>query len=219
MPAKPEVITDSNIVEAIERLLEARGISAQTFAREIHVSPASLVFWRRKGNAISTRCWERLFPHIMPFLPPGCIRIGGNGKGYYTQTASAPDNEAPILTEADLLEFRPVLESVASYAHARARVFKYIDGRTNCDGLFFFHAEKARDNIPSGSQVLCRCSQPPAVGSLVVCAQDGEINVGRFQNGNILSRKKRLKLSSPTLLATIISFTVFVQPFEQNLDG
>ena len=218
MPAKPEVITDSHIVEAIDRLLESRKITAQKFAREIHVSPASLVFWRRKGNAISARCWERLFPHIMPFLPPGCVNIGGNGKGYYTQTHPL-DNAAPCLNEADLLEFRPIVESVASYAHARARTFKNIEGRANCDGLFFFRTTQSRDCIPAGSRVLCSCAQPPANGSLVLCVQAGEIMAGRFHNGNIHSSKKRIKLTAPTLLASIISYTVFVQPIQQNIDG
>lgn len=209
MPIKAEIITSRATVRAIDKCLKVRGITAQKFAFEIGVSEPSMVAWRKEGTPISRKSWEKLLPHIQPYLPSNIFTASGE---------CLPNSDSiavvPVLRASDLPMVRPMVQPVPTYARENNRKFQNIllDAPNADDaGLFLAECPANSFGIPAGCELLCDCSMPPANGRTVLCVQGGKVSIGRFATPATLKSadgSSASAIDAPTLLATILSYTV-----------
>lgn len=209
MAGKAEIITNRATVRAINKALKVRDITAQKFAREIGTSEASMVAWRKEGTPISKKSWEKLLPHIQPYLPSNMSTASG-------ECAANSDyiEVIPRLAVSDLPCLRPVVQDVAEYARAHGRAFRnvlYGGPDSDCSGIFLAECPENSFGIPAGSELMCDCSKPPAPGSVVLCVQCGKAAVGRFEPPASLKIGDSVEsIDTPTLLATILQYKVYL---------
>lgn len=213
MPIKAEIITSRATVRAIDKCLKVRGITAQKFALEIGVSEPSMVAWRKEGTPISRKSWEKLLPHIRPYLPDNFLTASGE---------CLPNSDSiaviPTLLASDLPKIRPLFQTVSTYARENNRKFRNIllespnmETIFHDRGLFLAECPANSFGIPAGCELLCDCSMPPANGRTVLCVQGGKVSIGRFATPATLKSadgSSASAIDAPTLLATILSYTV-----------
>ncbi len=189
---------DINISNAIDRLLLDRHITAAAFAKELGISEAALVKWRRPGNGITGRMWQALYPKIKKYLPQERIFIAQNGEEHYsslneTCKSGNPYYEpkfipqlVPIFTESDLLAYLPLVQSVEQYArlHNLQRT-EYRPRIAGCGGMFCYELPQPCAGMPSGARLFISSEAKPKNGCMALAIDNGgKIHVGLYTADN-----------------------------------
>ena len=100
---------DAYIVNAIDQYILANKLTQAAFAKQLGISEATMVKWRRQGNGITGRRWQHLYRYIKRYLPAERIFIAGNGEEHYSSaTEGTPTVISTPVRHPDASDLPPV---------------------------------------------------------------------------------------------------------------
>lgn len=222
---------DINIANAIDRLLNERHIAAAALAKELKISEAALVKWRRPGNGITGRMWQALYPKIKQYLPQERIFIAQNGEEHYsslneTSKSGNPYFEpkfipqmVPIFAEADLLAYLPMVQSVEQYAciHNLQRT-EYRPRIAGCGGIFAHDLQSPASGMPVGARLFISSEAKPKSGCMALAIDmQGKLHIGLYTadnglfsiggiSGKLVQASTMITMICPVIMYEVITY-------------
>lgn len=127
---------DSHIVRAIDKFIADNGMSYEDFARKQGVSCASITKWRKVGNGITAKRWEKLFPLLKKYLPADRIFINDAQREQYSSVAAKQSSYVfepkyiplmvPVFSMKQIATYDDMLESVTQFGvRLKAKTAEY----------------------------------------------------------------------------------------------
>jgi transcriptional regulator with XRE-family HTH domain len=184
---------DIYITEALDKYCVQHRITQKQFARQLNVSEATMVKWRRQGTGISDIRWKSLFKLIRPYLPSDRIYLASNGEECYSSLNETVGKYnyfspkfipalIPVLTASDLLKYNSFVQSIEQFAadHALPRV-EYRPRIQSAGGLFAYQTTEEQEHIPAGATLYASTEARPKQNQITIAVtKDKRIVVGKY---------------------------------------
>ena len=222
---------DAYIVNAIDQYILANKLTQAAFAKQLGISEATMVKWRRQGNGITGRRWQQLYGYIKRYLPTERIFVAGNGEEHYSSATEGTGVRAyfepkyipqmvPVLVDENLRDYQQMLQSVEQYVGGRA--FPRVEYRPRgnaASGIFCYVLPQAAAGVPQGARLFISSEEKPHSGGLVLAVTAG----GKIMLANYTTSGNTFTLSGVetitgklaqarqmlTMLATVVMYEVF----------
>ena len=184
---------DIYITEALDKYCVQHRITQKEFARQLNVSEATMVKWRRQGTGISEVRWKPLFKLLRPYLPTERIYLATNGEEQYSSLNESVGKynyfqpkfipaHVPVLTSSDLIAYNSFVQSIEQYAadHDLPRI-EYRPRIQCAGGLFAYQMTEEQDHIPAGATLYASTEARPKQNQITLAVtKDKRIVVGKY---------------------------------------
>jgi transcriptional regulator with XRE-family HTH domain len=186
---------DSNIVSAINKLVDSQGITLTGLAERLGVSSSTLTKWRRVGCGITEGKWAKLFALIRDYLPEERIYIDDAGKPQYSSTVQRVSSyffepkfvpqTVPLFELRQLTELNLKIETATQFGTRTG--LDMVEYRPRHALMTDVIAVIIRDDdlapvLPNGTMLFVCTGQVPKNGGIVICWRQGAKKplVGRY---------------------------------------
>lgn len=222
---------DAYIVNAIDQYILANKLTQAAFAKQLGISEATMVKWRRQGNGITGRRWQHLYRYIKRYLPAERIFIAGNGEEHYSSATEGTGvrvyfepkyipQMVPVLVDEHLRQYQQMLQSVEQYVAGRD--FPRVEYRPHSkatSGIFCYVLPQAEVGVPQGARLFVSSEEKPRSGGLVLAVTAaGKIMLANYTtSGNTFTLAGRENITGKlaqaremlTMLATVVMYEVY----------
>lgn len=222
---------DAYIVNAIDQYILANKLTQAAFAKQLGISEATMVKWRRQGNGITGRRWQTLYRYIKRYLPAERIYIAGNGEENYSSATEGTGVRAyfdpkyvpqmvPVLVDENLRQYQQMLQSVEQFVAGRE--FPRVEYRPHCkatSGIFCYVLPHTEVGVPQGARLFVSSDEKPRSGFLVLAVTaKGKIMLANYTtSGNTFTLAGRENITGKlaqaremlTMLATVVMYEVY----------
>ncbi len=223
---------DAYIASAIDQYIMANKLTQAGFAKQLGISEATMVKWRRQGNGITGRRWAELYKHIKRYLPKERIFTASNGEEHYSSANEGAGvrvyfepkyipQMVPVLEDKDLQAWPQMVQSVEQYVAGRDYKRAEYRARGPEAGVFCYMLSSATIGIPQGAQLFVSGEAKPTNGGLVLAVTtSGEIILATYTaTGNTFTLTGSQNITGQlskaqelfTMLAPVIEYTVFIR--------
>ena len=186
---------DSHIVSAINQYVDENKITYEDFAKQFHVSCASMTKWRRVGYGINSKNWDMLFLKIRKFLPEDRIFINDAGKEQYSSVAEKQSAYVfdpkyvpvmvPVFSITDMDNYDDTLESVTQFGVGlKAKTAEYRPKHKDKSSVFAIRIsdDSTAPVLPKQTTLfVCAGERPQQSGMVVALPTDGKAMIGYYK--------------------------------------